>query len=102
MFDAPIEVEHRRSGKETFITRADLLHSIVDCHRVEDEIWKRLKLEASARKADVLAALDALGPPPSWCSPDAWERIAASMRSWANVGGTMKLYWQLRWKREKQ
>lgn len=102
MFDAPTEVEGlRRPGKNDIISRADLLHSIVACHRVEDEMWKRLNLETSSRTAEVLAALDRLGPPPSWCSAEAWERIATSMRSWATACGNMKLYWSLRWRREK-
>lgn len=84
------------------ISCSDLVHSLKACHRVEDEIWKRLGLETSSRKAEVLAALDRLGSPPSWCSVEAWERIAASMRSWAIVCGDMRLYWSLRWKREKQ
>lgn len=89
------------SKTHKYITPDMLCRSLSICHELEDEIWKRLNLETSSRRADVLAALDKLGPPPSWCSVEAWERIAASMRSWANVGGNMKLYWQLRWKREK-
>lgn len=100
LFDRAIE-ERRQQQKRDVITCERLTHSIVDCHRVEDEMWNRLGCEASSRKVQVLAALDRLGPPPAWCAQEAWERIAASMRSWASACGDMKLYWQLRWKREK-
>lgn len=102
MFDAPVELDAPlRSAKDGIIRCADLIHSIVACHRVEDAIWQRLNLEANNRKAEVLAALDSLGAPPVWCEREAWERIANSMRSWSIIFGNLELYWQLRRKRDE-
>jgi len=83
------------------ITLRDLSHSLKACHRVEDELWRRLELRERSSAAQVAAALAAYSDPPAWCSQEAWERIAASMREWARTFGNLDLYWSLRRKRDE-
>lgn len=101
LFDQVVEEHARRTPKSSAITCNDLLHSIIACHKVEEAMWQRLNLEAGSSTAEVRAALDRLGSPPTWCTPDAWQRIAKSMRDWATTFGNLQLYWQLRWKQDK-
>jgi len=83
------------------ITLRDLSHSLKACHRCEDELWRRLDLDERSSASHVSAALDGVGAPPAWCSREAWERIADSMREWVVIFGNLELYWSLRRKRDE-
>lgn len=75
------------------ISAAQLSRSLASCHRIEDAIAARLNGSL---------AFDTIGAPPAWCSQEAWERIAASMRTWSTIFGNLSLFWTLRQKRDEQ
>jgi len=83
------------------ISSRDLSHSLKACHRVEDELWRRLGCDEWSSAARIHAALESVGAPPAWCEASAWERIARSMREWTTIFGGLELYWSLRRKRDE-
>jgi hypothetical protein len=106
MFDAPVEQEAaERSTKDKVIRRKNLIHSIIDCHRVEDAWWQRLQahgIKESSSPAKVCTALALeLADPPVGIEAAAWERIAESYRTWSTIFGDLQLFWQLRRKRDE-
>lgn len=103
MFAAPVEQEAPRTAKHGIICRKDLSHSIIDCHRIEDAIWRELTDQGCDEETKALQidqALDQIHCP-AWCEQAAWERIAESFRTWSTTFGNLVLFWQLRRKRDE-
>jgi hypothetical protein len=103
MFDAPVQMEAPRTAKRGIIRRKDLSHSIIDCHRIEDALWSeltRMGCDVHAKALQVDQALMEI-PCPAWCEQEAWDRIAESYRAWSSIFGDLRLFWQLRRKRDE-
>lgn len=99
------ETEPRVRRDKSVITRRDLVHSIIACHRVEDEIWRRLR-EADCTEQTPAARIHAAlafecADAPAWCERDAWQRMVRAFREWSGIFGTLQLYATLRQKRDK-
>lgn len=88
------------------VRRKDLARSIQACHRIEDAIWRKLEALGCTeytKAVDIrLALASARRECPGWCEREAWERIADMFANWATIFDSLQLFWQLRWKREKQ
>jgi hypothetical protein len=97
--DAP--PAHKEKG---VITRADLSRSLAACHRVEDEIWSRLRgagckpTSSTALVRSYLATTCAI--PPAWCEVAAWDRMVRSFRDWSHIFGDLDLFLSLRHRRD--
>ena len=102
MLDVAAPAERMRAAKDGIIRRKDLAHSIIDCHRIEDAIWRELRDQGCDEQSNALQidqALMQISCPP-WCEQAAWDRIAESFRTWSTTFGNLVLFWQLRRKRE--
>jgi hypothetical protein len=102
LFDVAAPAERTRAVKDGTIRRKDLSHSIIDCHRIEDAIWKELidlGCDEHSKALQIDQAL-MLIPCPIWCELEAWNRIAETFRTWSTIFGNLQLFWQLRWKRD--
>lgn len=86
------------------IQRRDLARSLIACHRVEDAQWRKLQGLGISEESHATAVRQALTEVrqdcPAWCELDAWERIADVYERWADVFGTLKVFWRLRRKQE--
>ena len=102
MLDVAAPAERVRTTKDV-IRRKDLAHSIIDCHRIEDAIWRELRDQGCDEQSTALQIDQALEQIdcPAWCEPDAWERIAESFRTWSTTFGNLVLFWTLRRKRDE-
>lgn len=105
LFDRAVEqtIETQRATKNKVIRRKDLSHSIIDCHKIEDAIWRELTDQGCDEQSKALQidqALDRLHCP-AWCEREAWDRIAETFRSWSTIFGNLVLFWQLRRKRDE-
>ena len=104
LFDVTAPVERTRTAKDDIIRRKDLRHSIIDCHTIEDALWRALTelgCNEHSKALQIDQALDQI-PCPPWCELAAWERIAEAYREWVTIFGNLVLFWQLRRKREEQ
>jgi hypothetical protein len=102
LFDVAVPTERTRTAKDGTIRRKGLSHSIIDCHKIEDAIWRELTEQGCDEHSKALQidhALDQI-PCPPWCELAAWERIAQSYREWSTIFGNLQLFWQLRRKRD--
>lgn len=103
IFEVAAPAERTRTAKDGIIRRKDLAHSIIDCHRIEDAIWRDLRDQGCDEQSNAIAidtALDQLLCPP-WCEREAWDRIAESFRTWSTTFGNLVLFWSLRRKRDE-
>lgn len=104
LFDQAVEQkETERPAKDKVIRSKDLAHSIIDCHRIEDAIWRELRdqgCDEHSKALQIDQALDQIECP-AWCEHTAWERIAESYRTWSTIFGNLILFWQLRRKRDE-
>lgn len=91
-------------GKRDVITMRDLSRSLVACHRIEDELWKRLRADGCTPASSAAKVANCLrygcAEPPSWCEKQAWERIKQSMLGWARIFGSLQLHTDLRNKKD--
>lgn len=103
LFDAPAAVTSVIAPKQKgIVRRKDLNHSIIDCHRIEDALWRELHdlgCDEQSKAHQVGHALDQIACP-TWCEQAAWDRIAESYRTWSTIFGNLELFRQLRHKRD--
>ncbi len=106
-FDSPIEPEPEQSVRREKgdVSRRSLPRSILDCYRIEDEVWCRLRAANCSEQSDAVTIRAALLPeytsPPQWCELAAWQRICRSFRDWAHIFGNLELFVDLRRRRDE-
>ena len=102
IFEVAAPTERTRAAKDGIIRRKDLSHSIIDCHKLEDAIWRELRDQGCDEQSNAREMEEALMwiHCTAWCEPDAWDRIAESFRTWSTTFGNLVLFWQLRRKRD--
>ncbi len=87
------------------VSRRSLPRSILDCYRVEDEVWRRLRGADCSEQSDAetirAALLSEYTNPPPWCELAAWQRICRSFRDWARTFGNLELFVDLRRRRDE-
>lgn len=90
-----------RAKRAKMITTADLRRSIYKCWRVEDEIWRRLAASGATTASSAQRIKNGLrfecgDDAPKWCEVEAWHAMQASMLRWAEIFGSLQLYFDLR------
>lgn len=87
------------------ISERDLCHSIKACHRIEDALWRRLYQLDCTVESDSDAVASALfvasSECPEWCEQGAWNAISDSFLRWSTMFGNLRLFAELRRKRDE-
>lgn len=101
--EADEPITHGKASK--YITAAQLRRSIVDCHRVEDAIWRKLRAAGCTPKSSVAKIANCLraecADAPDWCEQAAWDRIKKSFLDWARTFGDLQKFVDLRNRKEQ-
>lgn len=94
---------HTKASK--YVTAAQLRRSIVDCHRVEDAIWRKLRADGCTPKSSAAKVANCLrhacADAPDWCEQAAWDRIKKSFLDWAHTFGDLQKFVDLRNRKEQ-
>lgn len=79
-----------------------LPRSYVACHRIEDELLRRIR-PLTVSSHGIHDSLEAQrSDPPAWCKAKAWERILGMMQGWTRAFGNLDMWWQLRQKEDNR
>jgi hypothetical protein len=100
-----VTTRKQRQADTGTIARRDLAHAITACYRIEDEIWRRIRLVGcteSTKATPLQAALvSECATRPEWCEQEAWDRMVQAFREWSTAFGTLQRFVTLRRKRDE-
>lgn len=86
----------RMPNARAYVAYDDLRRSLTACHRVEDELLRRIH-PLTVDSKELRRALNAQRDrAPEWCEVKAWNRMIDSMTGWILTYGDLRRWQELR------